>query len=193
MHWRVGAASTVTLMEKVFLVKRRRFLAFGAAMAMLGPASAFASAASRKLAVLNLHTGERLSATYWEEGAYLSDALSAFNDILRDYRTGDVHPIAPAILDVASALAVRFDAQGAVEIISGYRSPATNAALHMASSGVASRSLHMEGKALDIRLNGVGLTDLRDAALALGAGGVGFYPGSDFVHVDVGRIRRWNG
>jgi uncharacterized protein YcbK (DUF882 family) len=174
-------------------MKRRQFLALGAAAAVLRPASAFANSESRTLAVLNLHTGERISATYWEQGAYLSDSLEAFNHVLRDHRTGEVHSIAPGVLDVAAALAARFEVHDAVNIISGYRSPATNAALHAASSGVASKSLHMEGKALDIRFPGISLAALRDAALGLGAGGVGYYPGSDFVHVDVGRVRRWNG
>lgn len=172
---------------------RRRFLAFGAALTVLGPMSAFASTTSRKLAVLNLHTGERVTATYWEQGVYLSDALAAFNHVLRDHRSGEVHAIAPGVLDVAASLALAFGFQDAVEIISGYRSPSTNAALHSASSGVAAKSLHMEGEALDVRLPGIDLARVRDAALTLGAGGVGFYPGSDFVHVDVGRVRQWKG
>ncbi len=99
--------------------------------------------------------------------------------------------MAPGLLDLVAVLAGRFGASDAVQVISGYRSPASNAALHARSGGVATRSLHMQGMAMDIRIPGVALASLRDAALALGRGGVGFYPASDFVHVDVGRVRRW--
>jgi len=145
----------------------------------------------RSLSVLNLHTGERLSAVYWEAGVYVADVLAALNTVLRDHRTGEVHAIDPALLDLAYALAGRLEARETIQIISGYRSPKTNTALHEASSGVAARSLHMDGMALDIRIPRVDLTRLRDAALTLQAGGVGFYPKSNFVHVDVGRVRRW--
>ena len=154
-----------------------------------GPA--LATAAPRSLAVVNLHTGEKLKATYWEAGRYLPDALSAMNRVLRDHRTGEVHEMAPSLLDLVSTLRERLDTSETVQIISGYRSPKSNAALHAQSSGVATRSLHMQGQALDIRIAGIDLTRLRDAALAMKAGGVGFYPGSNFVHVDIGRVRRW--
>jgi uncharacterized protein YcbK (DUF882 family) len=173
---------------------RRSLLVAGLAMGvgMLGkPLAALAEAPARQLAVLNLHTGERLQASYWEAGSYLPDALAAFDRILRDHRTGQVHAIAPNLLDLAVALLQRLDVRETVQIISGYRSPQSNAALHAASSGVATRSLHMEGKALDVRIGGVPLARLRDAAWSLQGGGVGFYPGSDFVHVDIGRVRRW--
>jgi uncharacterized protein YcbK (DUF882 family) len=150
-----------------------------------------ANTPARSLAVLNLHTGERLTATYWEQGSYLADALAAFDKVLRDHRTGEVHPIAPGVLDLALKVSDRLGVRETVQIISGYRSPQSNAKLHQASSGVATRSLHMEGKALDIRLPGVDLARVRDAALALQGGGVGYYRESDFVHIDVGRVRRW--
>lgn len=176
------------------MIHRRSLLGAGlatGAASLLRPAWAQAGVAARSLTVLNLHTGERLAATYWEAGAYMADALSGFNKVLRDHRTGEVHAIAPELLDLVVALQDRVEAREAVQIISGYRSPQSNATLHKASSGVATRSLHMEGKALDIRIKGVNLTRLRDAAWGLQKGGVGFYPGSDFVHVDVGRVRRW--
>jgi uncharacterized protein YcbK (DUF882 family) len=175
---------------------RRSLLAaglIGSAAAFFGPLRALADLPARSLAVLNLHTGERLQAVYWESGAYVTDALAAFDKVLRDHRTGEVHPIAPGLLDLAVALSSRLGVRETIQIISGYRSPQTNALLHAASSGVATRSLHMDGRALDIRLEGVDLARLRDAAWSLQQGGVGFYPGSDFVHVDVGRVRRWNG
>lgn len=176
------------------LPNRRRLLLGGLALAGVNGLApkAFAVAEARSLAVLNLHTGERLSAVYWEAGSYVPDALAEFDKVLRDHRTGEVHIIAPTVIDLAAAICGKLGVdRGTVQIISGYRSPRTNASLHEASSGVAVHSLHMEGKALDIRLAGVDLTRLRDAALSLQSGGVGFYPGSDFVHVDVGRVRRW--
>jgi len=162
-----------------------------AGAAVLGPMAKAADAAPRTLALLNLHTGERLKATYFEGGEYVPDALSAMNTLLRDFRTGDVHPMAPGLFDLIANLQQRLQTDATVHVISGYRSPTTNASLHARSSGVATHSLHMEGEAMDIRIPGVQLADLRDAALGLRRGGVGYYPASDFVHVDVGRVRRW--
>lgn len=156
-------------------------------------AHAWASPAARRIAFTNLHTGEALSATYWEAGAYVPDALQALNRVLRDHRTGEVHAIAPGLFDLVAALRERLETSAVVQVISGYRSPATNASLHARSGGVASHSLHMSGQATDLRIAGVDLTRLRDAAWALQGGGVGFYPQSRFVHVDVGRVRRWQG
>lgn len=164
-----------------------------ASASLLKPVQALADTGPRRLGVLNLHTGERLQAVYWEAGAYVQDALAEFDKVLRDHRTGEVHRIAPELLDLAVTLSERLDARETVQIISGYRSPKTNAVLHQASSGVATRSLHMEGKALDIRLPGVELAGVRDAAWALQRGGVGYYAGSNFVHIDIGRVRRWQG
>jgi uncharacterized protein YcbK (DUF882 family) len=170
------------------LINRRRFVAALAA-SPLG-----AQARSGKPRVLNfnhLHTGERLEVEYFSAGAYLPDALVAVNHLLRDFRTGDVGTIDPALLDLLHTLRDRTDAQRPFQIISGYRSPATNQMLHERSSGVATKSLHMSGQAIDIRLADVPLARLRDAALIMRSGGVGFYPGSDFVHVDTGRVRAW--
>lgn len=182
------------------MLERRKLLSAGLAFiggaATLGraaPALAFPEKDVRRLAFANLHTGEKLSVAYWEQGAYVPDALQAVNNVLRDFRTGDVHPIEPRLLDLLVALSGKVGRQEPFEVISGYRSPTTNAALHAKSNGVAEHSLHMDGKAIDIRLADVGLTNLRDGAYALGVGGVGYYPTSDFVHVDVGRVRRWNG
>lgn len=174
------------------MLDRRRVLAAGLGLAVpaLG-ASAAAASAPRSLSVLNLHTGEKLAATYFEAGRYLPDALAALDRVLRDHRTGEVHPIAPGLIDLVADLAGQFGRPDAVQIISGYRSPASNAALHARSSGVATRSLHMQGMAMDIRVPGVDLGQVRKAALALGRGGVGYYPQSHFVHVDVGRVRQW--
>jgi uncharacterized protein YcbK (DUF882 family) len=175
------------------MLHRRHLLATLAAgsSGLFAPFRALADAPARSLAVLNLHTGERARATYWEGGAYVQGALAELDRVLRDHRTGEVHAMSPALLDLAVAVSNRLDVRETVQIISGYRSPQTNAALHRASSGVATRSLHMEGKALDIRIAGVDLPRLRDAAWSLQHGGVGYYPSSDFVHIDVGRVRRW--
>lgn len=162
------------------------------ASTLAGPALA-TIAPPRNLALVNLHTGEKLSCCYWRSGAYLAEALADVARVLRDHRTGEVHPIDPRLLDLLTQLSSRLGASQPFEVISGYRSPKTNAKLHAKSSGVATRSLHMQGKAIDVRLPGVPLTRLRDTALALQAGGVGYYPKSNFVHVDVGRVRRWSG
>lgn len=174
---------------------RRRVL-FGAGVAVLGsiasPAIASIGRANvRKLSFDNLHTGERLKADYWIDGEYVPQALQTINRVLRDFRTGDVHAIEPKLLDVLSMLRGMLETESDFQVISGYRSPKTNAMLHEQSDGVAATSLHMQGMAIDIRVGGRPLTGLRDAALRLAAGGVGYYPKSNFVHVDVGRVRRW--
>jgi uncharacterized protein YcbK (DUF882 family) len=148
---------------------------------------------ARRLAFDNLHTGEKLDVAYWENGAYVPGALAAVNHVLRDHRNNEVHEIEPRLLDLLTALSQRLDAGPQFEVISGYRSPATNAMLHAESSEVARSSLHTQGMAIDIRMAGLDLAYLHSAALGLDLGGVGYYPSSDFVHVDVGRVRRWSG
>jgi len=172
---------------------RRRFVTtLGATALALGPRWARAgSGAPRALSFDNLHTGEKLVVEYFQAGRYLPDALAAVNHLLRDFRTGDVGAMAPALLDLLHGLGTLTGSKRAFQIISGYRSPATNAVLHERSSGVASGSLHMRGEAIDIRLADVPLTALRNAALAMHAGGVGYYAASNFVHVDCGRVRAW--
>lgn len=174
------------------MIGRRRLLA--GALGLAAPsvlANGALAAAPRRLSLMNLHTGEKLAATYFEAGRYLPDALAAIDRVLRDHRSGAVHPMDPGLLDLVASLSAQLGSAGAVQVISGYRSPASNAALHRRSTGVATRSLHMEGKAMDIRVPGVELARVRKAALSMGRGGVGYYPGSDFVHVDVGRVRQW--
>lgn len=145
----------------------------------------------RRLAFYNLHTGERLNATYWAEGRYIADELQGIDRVLRDFRTGDVAPMDRNLLDLLHVLQRKMDTREPLHVISGYRSPRTNDMLRHEGGGVASNSLHMVGKAIDIRIPGRRLTDVRDAALALQSGGVGYYARSDFVHVDTGRVRRW--
>lgn len=167
-------------------------LAAAASLALPRLSWAAARESVKTLSFYHLHTGETLkSVPFWERGAYVPDALAALNGLLRDFRTGDAAPIDPALFDMLHALRSRLRAGGAFHIISAYRSPKTNAALHAASSGVASQSLHVQAKAIDVRLPGVALADLRRTALAMQAGGVGYYPKSNFVHLDTGRVRWW--
>lgn len=128
---------------------------------------------------------------YSSATGYLPDALAAVNHFLRDFRTGDEHPIDPSLLDLLHRLTGLTNSQRPFEVISGYRSPATNAMLRLRSEGVAGSSLHMVGQAIDIRLADVPLPTLRAAALSIKGGGVGYYPRSNFVHVDTGRVRLW--
>jgi uncharacterized protein YcbK (DUF882 family) len=183
-------------------MNRRELLRFGGtalALSAFGIPAANAARASRAapssgarlLSFVNTHTGEAFADAYWENGAYVPGAMDAIKHVMRDHRSGEAHDIDPRLLDQLSDLRRVTSASQPYQIISGYRSPVTNAALHEQSSGVATRSLHMEGRAIDVRVSGVELTNLRDGAIGLQRGGVGFYPGSDFIHVDTGRVRRW--
>lgn len=147
--------------------------------------------AERKLAFYNTHTGESLKTVYWAAGDYVPEGLADINRVLRDFRTGEVKPIDRGLLDQLASLRGLTGATKATHIISGYRSPKTNNMLRGHSNGVAKKSLHQEGRAIDIRIPGVQLAHLRKAALSMKAGGVGYYPESDFVHVDTGRVRFW--
>lgn len=177
------------------MTSRRDFLKYSAATAatIMAPAALAqrAPAGERAIKFYNLHTGEHLTATYWVDGVYVPDEIAAINHVLRDFRTGDVKKMDPHLFDLLYTLQRKVEKQGAFHVISGYRSPATNAKLNSSSSGVAKRSLHMRGKAIDIRLPGVELRHLRQAALHMHAGGVGYYPRSNFIHIDTGRPRFW--
>jgi uncharacterized protein YcbK (DUF882 family) len=174
---------------------RRSFIRAGAGIAaslLLMPLPSIANTRKeRKLSFYNTHTGEKTSAVYWAEGNYLTAGKQEIDEILRDHRTEEIYPIDTGLLDLLYLLRAEVQGKRAFEIISGYRSPATNAALRKSSSGVAKRSYHMQGKAIDIRLPGCDLKQLHDAAVAMRAGGVGYYPGSNFIHVDVGPYRSW--
>ena len=146
----------------------------------------------RSITLKNIHTDEALEAVYWENGQYVPDALEAVNKVLRDFRTGDVHPIEPGLLDLITDLRARVGSSSPFHVISGYRSPQTNAMLREQSAEVAQHSLHMDGKAIDIVLEDVDTDRLHLAALGLARGGVGYYPGR-FVHIDVGPVRHWQG
>ena len=146
----------------------------------------------RSIHLKNIHTDESLEAVYWDQGQYVPDALDAVNKVLRDFRTGDIHPIAPQLLDLVTEVRGRLGSTLPIQVISGYRSPKTNAMLREESSGVAQHSYHMEGMAIDLVLEDVDLDRLHQAALSLGRGGVGYYP-ARFVHLDVGPVRQWQG
>jgi uncharacterized protein YcbK (DUF882 family) len=177
---------------------RRGFLAAGLAMTAccLFPYKSLAAIsvpvpAVKKLSFYNTHTGEDLSTVYCEKGAYLPQSLSSINHILRDFRTEEVIEISTDLLDLLFALRQKLESTSPFHVISGYRSPKTNSLLNIMDRGVAANSLHQYGKAIDIRLPGYDLKTLQRAAIELRKGGVGSYPSSDFVHVDVGRIRLW--
>ena len=147
--------------------------------------------APRRVSFRHLHTGERLSLVYWEDGDYRPEALREVDRLLRDHRSDEIHAIDPKLLDLLYDLRAEVGSTEAYEVISGYRSPTTNAALRDQGRAVAKRSLHMQGKAIDVRLPGCDTGRLREVAWALQRGGVGYYPKLDFVHVDVGRVRFW--
>ncbi len=149
------------------------------------------SATGRTLSFYNTHTHERLKVTYKKGDAYVPEAMDKISLILRDHRTGDIHPIDPQLMDFLYDLLTAVGNHSEVHIISGYRSPKTNQKLRGRSKGVAARSLHMKGKALDFRLPGTDTAVLRDTARSMKRGGVGYYRKLDFVQIDTGRVRIW--
>jgi len=185
--------------DKNHCFRRRFFLkhSAGVAAASLLPVTRTASAnlpppSARDLSMVHTHTRERIALVYAVERSYVPDALSSLNHFLRDHYSGDVGQIDPRLYDLLHQVRSLVGGTQPFEVISGYRNPATNETLRATrGGGVARHSLHMEGRAIDVRLPGVPLADLRDAALSLKAGGVGYYPGQQFVHIDTGRVRRW--
>jgi len=145
----------------------------------------------RQLSFFHLHTQEQLLVTYKQNGAYLPESLKEINCLLRDFRTGEVHPIDPKLLDLLYHLKQPFGNNATFKIISGYRSPGTNQMLRGKNGGVARKSQHMLGKAIDIRLSGVDTWEVRNRAMKIQRGGVGYYRRNDFVHLDTGRVRWW--
>jgi uncharacterized protein YcbK (DUF882 family) len=153
-----------------------------------------ASAREYRLRFYHTHTGERLDIVYRRGDTYLPEALNELDHYLRDHRTGEVRHFDPHLFDLLHELIASLDdSQGEIDVICGYRTPRSNEFLRTRSAhtGVAVHSLHMEAEAIDIRLPGIPTAAVRDAALRLHRGGVGYYRSSDFVHVDVGRVRRW--
>jgi uncharacterized protein YcbK (DUF882 family) len=177
---------------------RRRLLGHGirlitaATLPVWGQAARAATSGERTLSLVHTHTRERIELAYAAAGNYLDDALRRLDRFLRDHYSGDVGVIDPQLFDQLHGVQAALGTTRTFEVISGYRCPATNDRLRAkGGGGVARQSLHMQGRAIDIRLQGVPLDEVRDAALSLRAGGVGYYPGSQFVHLDTGRVRNW--
>ena len=177
--------------RRVFLRHAARLVAAGAALPFAQKALA-ALPGARRLAFDHTHTGERISLIYAVDDQYVPDTLKAFNHFLRDHYSGEVGVIDPKLFDLLYRMKQTLGREEAFQVISGYRCRTTNSMLHdTRGGGVAKHSLHMDGKAVDIRLAGISIADLRDTALSLRLGGVGYYQREHFVHVDTGRVRRW--
>jgi len=146
---------------------------------------------TRELSFYHTHTGKDLSIVYHDGVSHISSALQNINQFLSDFRTDEIHPIDTRLLDALYLLQQKSNVENSFEVISAYRSPKTNDQLRNKSHGVAKRSLHMQGKAIDIRLKGINTKKLRDTAIAMKIGGVGYYHRSDFIHLDTGRVRYW--
>ncbi len=189
------------LSETEMVHNRRRFLKAGLGactllalpLAATSAHAAFKRPFEKKLSFLNLHTGERTRATYWANGRYIPEGMRAINHVLRDHRTGDRYRIDPELFDMLHLLQRRLGTNQEFHVISAYRSPATNAKLAEQNGGVAKNSMHTHGRAIDIRLPSRRLSDLRAVAMSLQAGGVGYYPSSNFIHLDTGDFRFWGG
>lgn len=175
-------------------MNRRNFMAnvaLSAPLVALPSLCLAAPDAPRSLRFYHTHTGEELDVLYYEHGVYLPKALDAVNQLMRDHRSGDVNRIDPKLLDFLHQVQTQIGSTGTFEIISAYRSPATNEMLRQRGGGVAKGSLHLQGKAIDVRLTDAATKDVRQAGLDLQLGGVGYYPNSNFVHLDTGRVRWW--
>jgi uncharacterized protein YcbK (DUF882 family) len=173
-------------------MNRRQFLGLALSTAVTPAFAKKQNNQPRILSLRHLHTDEKIRVAYRVGDQYQRDGLQKLNRFLRDYRTGDVTVIDPKLFDLLYDIQRRVgNPDGTFEIFSAYRSAQTNASLRKVSRKVARRSLHMSGKALDIRLESTSTRKVRDSAIALQRGGVGFYPKSDFVHVDTGDVRRW--
>jgi uncharacterized protein YcbK (DUF882 family) len=175
------------------VLTRRRVLgaaATVASVAFIRPAPAI-SFAPRSVSLYNIHTGEWVRTVYWADGHYIRDAVRDINWVLRDHYSNEVRPMNAATLDLLGMLRGRLDTQNPFLVVCGYRSAATNHMLYLRQSGVAANSYHIQGMAIDLRCERRDLGQVRGAAISLAAGGVGYYPSSDFVHVDVGPVRYW--
>jgi uncharacterized protein YcbK (DUF882 family) len=178
------------------MIDRRNFLRHvgslcGAAAAVRASGALANTGGSRCVSFVHTHTGETLTANYWQDGVYRPETLLQVNQLLRDFRTNEIHPIDPGLLDILFDLQRRAGTDSPFHVISGYRSPKTNEMLRESSSGVAQHSMHLVGRAIDIRLESFPTARLGELARSLGRGGVGYYRVSDFVHVDTGRVRSW--
>jgi uncharacterized protein YcbK (DUF882 family) len=181
-----------------FHTDRRTFLKLGVSAILTSAFAQSALAAAgptnpehRILSFYNIHTGESLTTCYRASGKLINRALNRISHIMRDHRTGEVKPVDPNLLDLLHRIVIQEKPHAPLSIISGYRSPRTNAALRKVTTGVAPNSLHMKGRAIDIRIPGCRTKALRQIAISLHSGGVGYYPKSDFVHLDTGPVKVW--
>ncbi len=177
-------------------LNRRKFLKCSIAIAATSTFSNIIHANTGKssektLELINLHTDEKLHSNYWANGEYDSNSLDEINYILRDHRANEVHAMDVKLIDILHKLHTTTNSRTPFHIISAYRSPITNEKLRQQTNGVAKKSLHMQGMAIDIRLPDIDLKHLRDAAISLNFGGVGYYSESDFIHIDIGKPRSW--
>jgi uncharacterized protein YcbK (DUF882 family) len=181
-------------MSKEKILTRRSFvknsLQLVAGIALASPLDSIAAFTKQPMFFYHTHTGEQFKIKYSSDGLKPS-TLNKLNNFFRDFRTGDVHPIDPSLLDILHRIRMETGSRGIIEIISAYRSPKTNMLLRANSSGVARKSMHLKGQALDIRVADLKTRDLRDVAISLRRGGVGYYAKSDFVHIDTGQVRTW--
>lgn len=178
-------------------IDRREILKLGLAgtLATIVPLTfsteAHASRNTWRVAFKHAHTGESFNGVYRVGDKYIPDAFERMNYVLRDFRTGEVFPMDPRVIDIMSLVQRKAGQRTPMEVLSGYRSPKTNAGLRRNTSGVAKNSFHMYGQAIDMHIKGYSTRNLRKIAVGLRAGGVGYYPKSDFVHVDTGTVRSW--
>lgn len=185
----IGLANESTLNRRSFLCSIAEISAAGA---MLAPVNALAGISSnRRIKLFHTHTKEKLDIVYFSGGNYLPDALHDLRKFFRDHRTDETFPMDPALFDIVHSISLLCPSRSCFQIVSGYRSPATNAMLHKKSRRVAKRSLHMIGKAIDLRVPEISTKTLRNIAVSLKQGGVGYYRKSNFVHIDTGRVRTW--
>jgi len=171
---------------------RKHWITLLIAVLVIAPlATTHSKTDERQLTFYHTHTSESLTVTYYRDGEYVTSALAELNHFLRDFRTGDPTKMDPGVFDILYEIQAKSGSTGTYHIISAYRAPATNEMLRSKSDGVAKNSQHLTGNAIDVRLTDLGTAELRDVALSLKRGGVGYYQKSDFVHVDTGRVRQW--
>jgi uncharacterized protein YcbK (DUF882 family) len=186
---------TAPALDRRRLLKSSGLLALGLLLPRSVQAAARATGAARprakRIDLVNVQTDEKVSVVYWDGSRYDVDALQEVDRLFRDYHTGEVRPIDPRLLDLLHDLRTTIGRRGPFHVLSGYRSPETNASLRREDRRVAQHSYHLDGKAADVRLPGVGCGVLLQAALELRRGGIGYYPNREFVHVDTGPVRAW--
>lgn len=185
----------MTELNETRSMSRRRFLAASAqltlGLSLLSPADLFAKKLpANSISFYHTHTREQFELSYFNQNCPIRVKHGLYS-FLRDFRTGDTHPIDFRLMNILHRIQLETESKGVFEVISCYRSPITNERLRKKSSGVAKKSLHLNGQAIDVRLTDIATKDLRDVAISLRKGGVGYYAQSDFVHLDTGRVRSW--